>query len=67
MRGFAALTVTGVAGVVLFKLLATIMVPILGIMVGLFFTTMKFALIAGVIYFVYSMIRKRKEAAEEVA
>jgi len=67
MRGFAALTVTGVAGVVLFKLLATIMVPILGIMVGLFFTTMKFALIAGVIFFVYSMIKKRKAAQEEVA
>ena len=67
MRGFAALTVTGVAGVVLFKLLATIMVPRLGIMIGLFFTTLKFALIAGVIFFVYSMIKKRKEAQEEVA
>jgi hypothetical protein len=67
MKGFAALTVTGVAGVVLFKLLATVMVPILGIMIGLFFTTLKFALIAGVIYFVYSMIKKRKEAHEEVA
>jgi hypothetical protein len=67
MRGFAALTVTGVAGVVLFKLLATIMVPIFGIMIGLFFTTLKFALIAGVIFFVYSMIKKRKAAQEEVA
>ena len=67
MRGFAALTVSGVAGVVLFKLLATIMVPVIGIMIGLFFTTLKFALIAGVIFFVYTMIKKRKEAQEEVA
>ena len=67
MRGFAALTVTGVAGVVLFKLLATIMLPVFGMILGLFFMTVKFALIAGVIFFVYSMIRKRKEAQEEVA
>ena len=67
MRGFAALTVTGVAGVVLFKLLASIMVPIFGMMLGLFFMTMKWALIAGVIFFIYSMIKKRSDAQEEVA
>ena len=66
MRGFAALTVTGVAGVVLFKALATVMLPLFGAMIGLVFMAVKWGLIAAVIYFVYTAIRKRKEAAEEV-
>ena len=61
MRTFAALTVTGVAGVLLLKLLVAVMFPILGMIIGLFAMTVKFALIAGVIFFVYSMIKKRKE------
>ena len=61
MRTFAALTVTGVAGVVLMKLLAMVMFPILGMIIGLFAMTVKFALIAGVIFFVYTMIKKRNE------
>jgi hypothetical protein len=62
MKAFAALTVTGVAGVVLFKLLATLLFPLLGLVFGLLAMTIKFAVIAAVIFFVYSMIRKRKEA-----
>ncbi len=61
MRTFAALTVTGVAGVLLLKLLVAVMFPIFGMIIGLFAMTVKFALIAGVISFVYSMIKKRKE------
>ncbi len=61
MRTLAALTVTGVAGVLLLKLLVAVMFPILGMIIGLFAMTVKFALIAGVIFFVYSMIKKRKE------
>ena len=68
MKGFAALTVTGVAGVVLFKLIAAVMFPVFGMIIGLFMMTVKWALIAGVIYFVYTMIRKRQDAQEaEVA
>ncbi|GMV07334.1 MAG: hypothetical protein AMXMBFR53_36090 [Gemmatimonadota bacterium] len=62
MKTFAALTVTGVAGIVLFKLLAALIFPIFGLFVGLLVMTVKFALIAAVIFFVYSMIKKRKEA-----
>ena len=62
MRTFAAITVTGAAGIVLFKLLATMFIPILGMLLGLLAMTVKFALIAGVIFFVYSMFKKRKEA-----
>jgi hypothetical protein len=62
MKAFATLTVTGVAGVILFKLLATLLFPLLGVFFGLLAMTIKFAVIAAVIFFVYSMIRKRKEA-----
>ncbi len=60
MRTFAALTVTGAAGIVLFKMLAAIMFPVIGMVFGLIAMTVKFALVAAVIFFVYSMIRKRR-------
>ncbi len=59
MKTFAALTVTGVAGILLFKLLV---VPLLGLFLGLLVMTVKLAILAAVIFFVYSMIKKRKEA-----
>lgn len=62
MKTFAAFTVTGVAGILLFKLLSALIFPILGMFVGLLFMTVKFALIAAVIFFVYSMFKKRREA-----
>lgn len=62
MKTFAALTVTGVAGILLFKLLTAIFFPIFGLFIGLLVMTVKFALIAAVIFFVYSMIKKRREA-----
>ena len=64
MKTFAAVTVSGVAGVVLFKLLATLLVPLLGMFLGLLAMTVKFAVIAAVGFFVYSMFKRRKEAAE---
>lgn len=64
MRTFAALTVAGVAGIVLLKLLATLIFPLFGLLIGLLATTVKFALVAAVIFFVYSLIRKRKEERE---
>ena len=62
MKTFAALTVTGVVGLLLFKLLASLIFPLFGVFIGLLAMTVKFALIAAVIFFVYSMIKKRKEA-----
>lgn len=62
MKTFAALTVTGVAGILLFKLLATLVFPLFGLFIGLLAMTVKFALIAAVIFFVYSMLKKRREA-----
>lgn len=62
MKTFASLTVAGVAGVLLLKLLTALVFPVLGLFVGLLAMTVKFAVIAAVIFFVYSMIKKRKEA-----
>ena len=62
MKTFAAVAVAGVAGVVIFKLLAGLIFPILGLFMGLLAMTVKLALIAAVIFFIYSMIKKRKEA-----
>ena len=62
MRTFAAVTVAGVAGILLFKLLAALVFPILGLFLGLLVMTVKLALVAAVVFFIYSMIKKRKEA-----
>lgn len=62
MKTFAALTVTGVAGILLFKLLAALIFPLFGLFIGLMIMTVKFALVAAVIFFVYSMFKKRREA-----
>lgn len=61
MRTFATLSIAGVTGILLLKLLATIIFPLLGLLFGLLAMTVKFALIAAVAFFVYSMIRRRKE------
>ena len=59
MKTFATLTVAGVAGIFLFKL---VVVPILALFVGLVAMTVKLALLAAVIYFIYSMVKKGREA-----
>ena len=62
MRTFAALSISGVVGLLLFKLLAALVFPLFGVVMGLLAMTVKFALIAAVIFFVYSMIKKKREA-----
>jgi hypothetical protein len=63
MKTFATLTVSGVLGIVLFKLLAGMLFPLLGVVVGLLLLTVKIAIFAAIGFFIYSMIRKRKDAA----
>jgi hypothetical protein len=64
MRTFAPVAFAAISGVVLWKLFATIMLPFLAVVLGLIGTVLKFALIAGVAFFIYSMIRKRREEAQ---
>lgn len=63
MKTFAALTVAGVAGLVVLKLLAALLLPMLGLFFGLVALTMKLALIAALGFFVYSMIKKGRNKA----
>lgn len=63
MKTFAALTVAGVAGLVILKLLAALLLPMLGLLFGLVALTMKLALVAALGFFVYSMIKKGRNKA----
>lgn len=63
MKTFAALTVAGVAGLVVLKLLAALLLPMLGLLFGLVALTMKLALIAALGFFVYSMIKRGRNKA----
>ena len=62
MKAFAALTVTGLAGLFLLKLMAAVLLPALGVLLGIVALTMKVALFAAVGFFIYSMVRKRARA-----
>jgi hypothetical protein len=62
MRSFAPLAFAAISGVVIWKLFTLIMLPALGLLAGLLGMTLKFALIAGVAFAIYSMIRRRREA-----
>ena len=61
MRTLAPVAFTAITGVILWKLFATIVLPFLALMFGIFLSVLKLAMIVAVIYFVFSMIRKRKE------
>ena len=64
MRTFAAITAGGVLGIFALKLLATIFLPIVGLVVGLFMMGVKIALFAAAAYFLYSFFFKRRRRGE---
>lgn len=64
MKSFAKFAVLGVSSIVLFKLLATIILPMLGLFIGLLGLTVKLALLAAVVFFLYSIFRKPKREVE---
>lgn len=63
MKTFAALTVTGIAGLLLLKLLAAVLLPALGLLFGLLALTVKVAVLAAIGYFVYSMLKNGRSKA----
>lgn len=63
MKTFAALTVAGVASLVILKLVAALLLPVLGLLFGLVALTMKLALIAALGFFVYSLFKKGRNKA----
>ncbi len=64
MRAFGTVALTAISGVILWQLFTTILLPLLGVVLGLLAMAAKFALIAAVGFFVYSLIKKRREQAE---
>ena len=60
MRTFAGMFVGGIAAILLFKLVAGLILPLIGIMVGLVAMAFKIALFVAIGYFVYSLVRGRK-------
>lgn len=64
MKSLAKIAVVGFTGAVAFKLFVSILFPLIGFLFGLLALTLKFALIAAVIFFVYEMLRKRKSSDE---
>lgn len=66
MRTFGALFIGGVTGIMILKLLFTLLFPLLGFIVGLFAMAMKIILFGAIAYFVYTLIRDRKRRGAEV-
>ena len=64
MRAFGTVAIAGISGVILWQLFTTILLPVLGLVLGLLAMAAKFALIAAVVFFVYSLIKKRRAQAE---
>ena len=65
MKSFAKIAFVGFSGVVLFKLFASIFLPLIGLLVGLFVLAIKVAVFAAIIYFLYSLFFKRDEDEDE--
>lgn len=63
MRFLAPVAVATISGVILWKLFATILLPFLGLLLGLMMGLFKLILIVAVIYFIISMMRKRRDEA----
>ena len=63
MRFLAPVTVAAISGVILWKLLATLVLPLLGLMFGLILAAAKLAMIAAVIFFIYSRMRTPRDEA----
>jgi uncharacterized membrane protein len=64
MRFLAPVAVATLSGIVLWKLFATILLPLLGLVFGLMMGLFKIVLVVAVIYFIVSMMRKRRDEAQ---
>jgi hypothetical protein len=67
MRTFGAMLFGGVAGIVILKLLAALLFPFLGFMMGLFGMAMKILIFGAIAYFVYTLIRGRRKREADAA
>ncbi len=61
MKSFVKLALAGISGVVLLKLFASIVIPLLGMALGLVALALKLAVLVAVAFFLYSLLRKRED------
>jgi len=61
MKTFAGFVAGGAIALVVLKILAALLLPILGSFVALLVTGVKLVLLAAVVYFAYSLLLKRKK------
>ena len=64
MRAFGTVAFAAVSGVILWQLFTMILIPLLGVMLGLLAMAAKLAVVAAVVFFVYSLLKRRREQAE---
>ena len=64
MRTVAPVAFAAISGVILWKLFAMVLLPVVGILVGLVATAAKVAILVAIGFFVLSLIRKRRESVE---
>jgi len=64
MRTFVGFAAGGVIALVVLKILAALFLPILGSLVALVAIGVKLLLLAAVVYFVYSLVFKRRREGE---
>ena len=64
MKSFTRVALIGASGIVLFKLFTTVLFPVMALIIGLVTATVKLALVAAVVYFVWTLFwdRNAKEA-----
>jgi TctA family transporter len=65
MKAFATLFVSGAVGLVILKLVLGLIAPLFALVFGLFALTVKLLLFAAVAYFIYSLVRGKKDERQE--
>ena len=60
MRSFAGMFVGGIAALLLFKLFAGLVLPLIALVMGLVGVAFKVALFVAIGWFVYSLVRSRR-------
>lgn len=65
LKPIAMLAATGVAGLVLIKLVGVLLFPLLGVLIGFLLWALKFALIAGLIWWGFHLFKRWSENGSE--
>ena len=63
MRSFGQLFLAGVAGIAGIKILSALFLPLLAMLMGFLGLALKLAIVGAVIWFVFSLLKRRKEPA----